>query len=143
MEERGTVIDCAGGMARVLIERSEACEGCTFCALSETGDHMIASAVDRLGVSPGDRVRIETRGPAPVPAALLLFLVPLAFLFGGYGAGALIANALRVPGAGQAAGAAGAVVFFAASFALLSLATRRRLAGRDGKAPSVIVEKLP
>lgn len=135
MEERGIVIDCAGGMARVRIERSEACQGCTLCALSETGDHMIARAVDRLGVSPGDRVRIETRGLPPLAAAILLFLVPLAFLFGGYGIGALMASALGFPRAAQPAGAALAVIFSLGSFGLLSVL--------NGRAASVIVEKIP
>jgi len=142
MEERGTVLDCAGGVARVRIDRSEACQGCTLCTLSEDGEHMVARAMDHLGVSTGDRVRIETPGAAtPLAAALLLFLVPLSFLFGGYGAGALIAALLRIPGAAQPLGAGAAVVFFLGSFAVLSAVTKGRRGGR-GAAQSVIVERL-
>ncbi|MGO9411486.1 MAG: SoxR reducing system RseC family protein [Spirochaetia bacterium] len=139
MEERGTVIERADGVALVRIDRSAACEGCTLCTLSEAGDHMLARAVDRLGVSVGDKVRVQTRSPSPLAAALLLFLVPFAFLFAGYGAGALLAAALRAPGATQPMGAAGAIVFFVGSFGLLS-----RVSGNGrGKGPSsVIVEKL-
>jgi sigma-E factor negative regulatory protein RseC len=140
MEERGVVIGCADGIAQVRIERSEACEGCTLCTQSETGDHMIARALDRLGVAPGDRVRIETVGMNHVKASVLLFVLPLAFLFGGYGVGVLVAVMLHLPSAAQPIGAACAVVFFLGSFGLLSFATR----GRGGKeASSVIVAKLP
>jgi positive regulator of sigma E activity len=141
MEETGTVIDCTDGVALVRIERSAACEGCTFCTLAETADHMIARAVDRLGVSIGDRVRIETKAPSPLAAALLLFLVPFAFLFAGFGVGALIAALLHAPAATQPIGAACALVFFLGSFGVLSLATGRSPGGRKGPA-SVIVEKL-
>ena len=144
MEERGTVIDCSDGVARVRIDRSEACEGCTVCELSENGASMIARAQDRLGVTAGDRVRIETRGVTPGRAAALLFLVPLAFLFGGYGAGALAAVVLGFPAAAQPAGAGCAVVFCLGSFLLVSSLSRSRRAGHDGALPeSVIVEKLP
>jgi len=142
VEERGTVIASAGGIATVRIERSAACEGCTACALSETGMHMIARAADSLGVLPGDRVRIETPGASQLSALALLFLMPLAALFAGYGAGALVARVAGSPAASPAAGAAGAVVFCLASFGLLAVLTRRARAIR--RAPqSMIVEKLP
>jgi len=139
MEERGTVIERADGVALVRIDRSAACEGCTLCTLSEAGDNMLARAIDRVGVSVGDTVRIETRSPSPLGAALLLFLVPFAFLFAGYGVGALAASALHIAGAVQPVGAAGSVVFFVCSFGLLS-----RVSGnRRGKGlSSVVVEKL-
>jgi sigma-E factor negative regulatory protein RseC len=140
MEERGLVIERTDGEALVRIERSAACEGCTLCAMAESGDHMVARAVDRLGVSVGDRVRIETRSPSPLAAAVLLFLIPFVFLFAGYGAGALTAFwLLHSEAASQPFGAAGAAVFFVLSFGVLS-----RVSGNGrGKAPaSVIVEKL-
>jgi sigma-E factor negative regulatory protein RseC len=143
VEERGTVIDCADGAARVRIDRSGACEGCTVCEISKTGAYMIARAVDRLGVSPGDRVRIETKGVTSGKAAMLLFLVPLAFLFGGYGAGALACSLLGFPGAAQPVGAGCAVAFFLASFGVLSFVARRKRGGPGAGAPeSVIVERL-
>jgi positive regulator of sigma E activity len=138
MEERGVVIESSRGTARVRIERSERCEGCPGCMLSDGGDSMIAEAVDRFGVSPGDIVRIETRGATPLRAALLLFLLPLAFLFAGYGAGSGLASAFGLHGQGANAGAGGAVLFFLGSFALLALLTRRK--GSAGG--PVIVERL-
>ena len=140
MEERGTVIEWSDNVAVVRIERSVACLGCMLCTLAETGDHMLARAVDRVGVSVGDRVLIETRSPSPIAAALLLFLAPFASLFAGYGVGALAVSALlRAPAAAQSVGAACAVLFFLCSFVVLSRVSRN---GR-GKGPSsVVVEKL-
>ncbi len=142
MEEQGTVIECADGVAKVRVDRSEACEGCTVCSISESGSHMIARAVDRVGVTIGDRVRIETRGVSPGRAGALLFLLPLAFLFAGYGAGALAGRLVGLPGSAQPAGAACAVLFLFASFGVLFLVTGRRRSGPNGAPESVIVEKL-
>ncbi len=145
MEEQGTVIESAGGVARVRIDRSEGCDGCAFCELAESGSHMIARAVDRIGVSAGDRVKIETRGVSPVKAGVFLFLLPLLSLFAGYGVGALAGRLIGAPGSDQTTGAAGALIFFLASFGVLSVSARKGKAGRpDAVRPpsSVIVEKL-
>lgn len=142
MEELGTVVECAGGRAVVRIERSAACEGCTLCTLAESGDAMLASAVDRVGVSVGDRVRMQTRSPSPLAATLLLFVVPFASLFAGYGVGALIATLAHVTTATQPLGAGCALLFFIGSFGLVS-ALARGNRGAAGAPQSVIVEKLP
>jgi positive regulator of sigma E activity len=102
---------------------------------------MLARAVDRVGVSVGDRVRIQTRSPSPLAAALLLFLVPFAMLFAGYGAGALAAAVLKTPAATQPLGAGCALLFFLGSFGLLSAVTRGSR-GTAGAPQSVVVEKL-
>jgi len=139
MEERGTVIERSDGVAVVRIERAEACQGCTFCTPAEGGGAMLARAVDRVGVSVGDRVRLQTKSPSPLAAALLLFLLPFSFLFAGYGAGALAAFLLKIAAATQPVGAATALLFFVLSFGVLS-----RVSGNGrGKGPaSVVVEKL-
>jgi sigma-E factor negative regulatory protein RseC len=143
MEELGTVVECSGGKAVVRIERSAACEGCTLCTLAESGDAMLASAVDRVGVSVGDRVRMQTRSPSPLAATLLLFVVPFASLFAGYGVGALIASVAHVMTATQPLGAGCALLFFIGSFGLLSALTRGNRGAGAGAPQSVIVEKLP
>jgi sigma-E factor negative regulatory protein RseC len=140
MQEKGIVIESAGGRAQVRIERTESCEGCHGCLYQESGHFMVADVVDRVGTAPGDRVRIETEGPSPVKASLLVFGVPLLMLFAGYAAGAALAPALGAPQASQGIGIAGAALLFAASFGVLSLVSRRRAAGSAGQ--SVIVEVL-
>ncbi|OHD74025.1 MAG: hypothetical protein A2177_14580 [Spirochaetes bacterium RBG_13_68_11] len=140
MQEKGIVIESAGGRAQVRIERTESCEGCHGCLYQENGHFMVADVVDRVGTAPGDRVRIETEGPSPVKASLLVFGVPLVMLFAGYAAGAALAPVLGAPQASQGIGIAGAALFFAASFGVLSLVSRRRAVGSTGQ--SAIVEIL-
>lgn len=140
MQEKGIVIESAGGRARVRIERTESCEGCHGCLYQDSGHFMVADVVDRIGASPGDVVRIETDAPSPVKASLLVFGVPLALLFAGYAAGAALAPLVGAPQASQGIGIAGAALCFAASFGVLSLVSRRRAAQSAGR--SVIVERL-
>jgi sigma-E factor negative regulatory protein RseC len=141
MQEQGIVIQSTSGRAQVRIERTESCEGCHGCLYQDSGHFMVADVVDRVGTSPGDRVRLETEAASPVKASLLLFGVPLVALFAGYAVGAALAPVLGVPQASQGIGIAGAAIFFAASFGVLSLVSRRRAAGSSGQ--SAIVEVLP
>jgi sigma-E factor negative regulatory protein RseC len=140
VQEKGIVIQSTGGRAQVRIDRTESCEGCHGCLYQADGHFMVADAVDRVGAEQGDRVRIETEGPSPVSASLLVFGVPLALLFAGYAAGAALAPAVGAPQASQGIGIAGAAVMFAASFGVLWLVSRRRAARSAGR--SVIVEVL-
>jgi positive regulator of sigma E activity len=140
MEERGVVIDTADGKARVRIARTEECEGCRGCLYSESGRYMIAEAIDRMGVSAGDRVRIQTEGTSLLRDAARLLLLPVALLAAGYLAGSALAPALGIAGAAQAAGfLVGAVCFFG-TFGVLLLAARRKSGPRAER--SVIVEIL-
>jgi sigma-E factor negative regulatory protein RseC len=140
VQEKGIVIETAGGRARVRIDRTEACEGCHGCLYQADGHFMVADVVDRVGAEPGDRVSIETVGPSPVSASLLVFGVPLVLLFAGYAVGAALAPAVGAPQASQGIGIAGAAIMFAASFGVLWLVSRRRAAQSAGQ--SVIVEVL-
>ena len=140
MQEKGVVIESAGGRAQVRIERTESCEGCHGCLYQDSGHFMVADVIDRVGSAPGDLVRIETAAPSPAAASLLVFGVPLVLLFAGYAAGAALAPVVGAPQASQGIGIAGAALLFAASFGVLSLVSRRRAAG--SAAQSVIVEVL-
>ncbi len=140
MEERGIVVQSGQGRARVRIQRSQNCEGCHGCLYQDAGEYVEADVDDPLGVSPGDRVCIETQGINPAKASLLLFGVPLVALFAGYAAGAALAPAIGLGGASQGVGIGGAAVFFAASFAILLPISKRQTAGRSVR--SEIVEVL-
>ena len=105
--------------------------GCQGCLYHDLGKYMEAEVFDRVGVSPGDRVLIETKGINPAKASLKLFVVPLLALFAGYGVGAALGLALGAPGASEGIGIAGAAVFFAGSFAVLHAISKRQMAGKN------------
>lgn len=134
MEETGVVVEAGQGKARVRLERTEKCEQCPGCMFAEDGASLVTRASDPVGVSPGDVVRMETRGATPLSAAALLFLLPLGFLLAGYAAGSWIASALGFPASRQTVGAAAALVSFICSFGILPLLRRR--------AGPVIVERV-
>ena len=138
MVEQGVVLGADGGTARVRIDRSGACQGCAGCLLAESGDHRVAEAANPLGASPGDRVRLETRGTPPARAAALLFLAPLAAVLCGYRAGSWLCDSLGAPAAAERVGVGVAVLLFAGVVGALYLLGRRR----GGLERSVVVEIL-
>jgi len=140
MEERGVVIGKGPGTAQVRIERSESCEGCHGCLYSETGKYMVAEAVDRIGVSPGDLVRLDTEGASPLKAAFLLFVIPLVMLFAGYAAGSVAAPLVGLASASQGFGIGAAALFFFGTFGVLYAFTRARRGAAADR--SIIVEIL-
>jgi positive regulator of sigma E activity len=138
MVERGVVIGTGLGTAQVRMERSESCEGCHGCLYSESGKYMVSEVADRIGVLPGDIVKIETQGMSPLAAVLLLFVLPLVMLAAGYAAGSAIAALLAVRS--PIPGIAAAAVFFFGSYGVLFLVTRRSPESHTGR--SSIVEIL-
>ncbi len=140
MEEKGIVVTKEAGLAKVRIERSEACEGCHGCLMSETGKYMIADVIDRIGSSPGDRVLIRTEGATPLRATLLLFGLPLVLVFAGYAVGSSLAGVFNSASAAQAFGIGGAALFFLGSFGLVALINKALSGGKPER--SAIVEIL-
>jgi len=136
MVEQGVVLGADGETVRVRIDRSDACQGCPGCLLAESGDHRVAEAANPLGASPGDRVRLETRGTPPARAAAFIFLAPLAAVLCGYKVGSALCIALGAPAAAEHVGVGAAVLLFAAVVGILYLVGRRR----GGIERSVVVE---
>jgi sigma-E factor negative regulatory protein RseC len=140
MEERGIVVAREGGTAKVRIERSESCEGCHGCLMSDTEKYMIADVIDKLGSSPGDMVRISTEGASSLKATLLLFGLPLIMIFAGYAAGSALAGIVHSASSAQNFGIGGASVFFLGSFGLIALINKAMSGGKAER--SAIVEIL-
>jgi 8-oxo-dGTP diphosphatase len=140
MEERGIVVAKEAGLAKVRIERSEACEGCHGCLMSDTEKYMIADVIDRIGASPGDTVLIRTEGATSLRATLLLFGLPLVLVFAGYAVGSALAGVFNSASASQGFGIGGAAVFFLGSFGLVALINKGLSGGKAGR--SAIVEIL-
>ncbi len=139
MDERGIVVERGRGTARVRIERTPSCEGCITCLFPRDRE-MTTDAIDRLGVSPGDIVRVSTQDVTPLTASLVLFGLPLGLLFAGYAVGSVVARAAGAPFLAQGFGIGGAALFLAGSFLLISIVNGKLTGGRHGR--SVIVEVL-
>lgn len=82
-EEIGIVINVSDGRARVRIKRTERCNGCHGCLLSEGKDYMTTEVADSFGAVEGDEVLIRTPDGSSAKSGLILYILPLvSFLFG-------------------------------------------------------------
>ncbi len=92
MKQTGTVTKLlSDGVAQVAVERGTACGGhCSGCGECVYGKQIFVEAVNKVLAKPGDRVTIESETGVIMQAAVLIYLVPVAMLFLGYGLGALL-----------------------------------------------------
>lgn len=92
MKQTGTVTKLLdNGIAQVSIERGTACGGnCSGCGECVYGKQIFVEAVNKVLAKPGDRVTIESETGVIMEVAVLIYLVPVAMLFLGYGLGALL-----------------------------------------------------
>ena len=127
LSETGRVLSTQAGKAMVRIPRSKECEGCHGCSMIDPDHGMVAEVEDRLGASPGDEVRIETRGvEGKVKAALLLFGFPMAMLLAGAIASQPLFRRLGIGAAAEGLGVLCGLVLMSAAFALLYYARKRK-----------------
>jgi sigma-E factor negative regulatory protein RseC len=119
MRERGVVARfVSAGIVEVSLEPSEACGRCGACHRDQAGSASI-EAVDAFGAKQGDTVEIEISTQGVVAASFVVYLLPVVFLIAGYGIGSMTAAFAPLPFSGEAAGIAGAVLFFAVSFIVI------------------------
>lgn len=75
--------------AEVAVERGTACGGnCGGCEACVFDSRIVIAAENVIRAKPGDRVVLESGTRAVLGAALLVYMLPLVFLFAGYAAGA-------------------------------------------------------
>ncbi len=118
--EEGTVVSVHGEVAKVLMRRGRACEGCGSCCVRLDEDTMLADAVNRVGAKPGDRVLVGLPQSLSIRAAYILYGVPLLFFLAGLGLGTLISSAALDGGYSAPVSLACAFGLLALSFLLLS-----------------------
>ena len=127
LTETGRVLSTQPGRAVVRIPRSKECQGCHGCSMIDPEQGMVAEVEDRLGASPGDEVRIETRGvEGKVKAALLLFGFPMAMLLAGAIGSQPLFRRLGLGAAAEGLGVLAGLVLMAAAFALLYFTRQRK-----------------
>ncbi|MEW6327969.1 MAG: SoxR reducing system RseC family protein [Thermodesulfobacteriota bacterium] len=113
-EEEGEVIAVEGNRAKVRIKRSPACDSCSTretCGLLGEGETVL-TALNTVGASKGQRVRVSLKVEGEVKASFILYLVPLAGLV----AGALIGYHSRVLGDKDISGAVFSLLFVVLTF---------------------------
>lgn len=132
--EIGKVLEAGAGCAKVEVSPSGLCSHCELastCIPASSGNRIIEVA-DPVGVSPGQRVRIELGSGKFLLASFLAYIFPLLFLF----AGTIIGFYSAPKGSSELWGAVGALIGLAAGL-LLSRVSAKRLADR-GKLTPVI-----
>lgn len=113
-EEEGEVIAVEGNQAKVRVRRSPACDSCSTrktCGLLGEGETVL-TALNTVGASKGQRVRVSLKVEGEVKASFILYLVPLAGLV----AGALIGYHSQVLGDKEISGAVFSLLFVALTF---------------------------
>lgn len=90
MAETGIVIKEAGKYVTVKLERREACAKCRACTAGFETKDMIIEAENLCDAKEGDQVEISLEQSNFLKAVLIMYTIPLTFLFIGLGLGYLI-----------------------------------------------------
>lgn len=117
MTEEGVVVSLEAGRAKISLARSDFCSRCRLCKEGGKGA-MFLEVIAEEGVKVGDRVEVEIPPGEVVKATLLLFLLPLLGLIGGY---FLLQGIFRT----SPMGIVGAIAGFILSFLFLHFRNRR------------------
>ncbi|MGE5509095.1 MAG: SoxR reducing system RseC family protein [Chitinophagales bacterium] len=123
MEQAGTIVRTRDGLATVLVRRPGGCEHCGACELGSAAEQEIELPnPDRLAV--GTQVRLVVAAGEVARASAMVYLIPLAGLFLGFGAGELLSRLLGWRS--DLPDFLGGVLFVAMAFRGISLWDRRR-----------------
>lgn len=98
--EEGIVIKTEKGFAEIALINSDDCEEChakMFCKPSETKDMKTITAVDPLGVIPGQEVTIAVEGATLLKASMSIYGLPLLILVLGIVLGSGIFKSTQMP----------------------------------------------
>lgn len=85
-KEKGHVIKTEGNKADILLHSKEVCGHCgaRFSCADESGVQRVMTLQNRLDAKVGDQVEIVLSEKNKIYSALLIFLMPLVFIFVGY-----------------------------------------------------------
>ena len=116
MREQGIITKIISGkIVEVAFKRSDACAKCRLC--HDVAEGMTAiEAIDAIGARIDDIVEIEIPSEEVVKSSLLIFLMPIFFLIGGYLVSAALMRAMGIAEAFEAISVVAALAAFAASF---------------------------
>jgi sigma-E factor negative regulatory protein RseC len=137
--EIGTVLRAGKGSARVEVSPTGMCSHCELesTCLPASGGTRIIEVADPIGVSSGQKVRIELSSGSYLLASFLAYILPLFGLL----AAALVGFYAAPEDVSELYGSAGAIVGLAAGL-LISRMLSQRLSDRGGLTP-MITEIVP
>ncbi|MCT4543750.1 MAG: SoxR reducing system RseC family protein [Vallitalea sp.] len=92
MGEVGVVTKAKGKYVTVKLERKEACAKCRACTAGFESKDMIIEAENICNAKEGDMVDISLEQSNFLKAVLIMYTIPLGFLFVGLGLGYLISS---------------------------------------------------
>lgn len=134
-EEEGEVIAVEGNQAKVRVMRSPACDSCSThktCGLLGEGETVL-TALNTVGASKGQRVRVSLKVEGEVKASFILYLVPLAGLV----AGALIGYHSQVLGDKDISGAVFSLLFVVLTFIGIKYYAHLKYSGDQSYNPTI------
>lgn len=140
--ERGTVVDAAGGTARVRLAASAACADCASAGrcLGAGGAERLLEARNGVGAAVGDAVRVRVERPAAASPAVSWGIVA-ALLLAGAALATLLAGPLLPPSLAAKAPGVGGIVGALAGV-LVARRLRRRLRDRGAAAAPAEIEVI-
>lgn len=94
--EKGEVVALNGREVYVRLGAGASCSKCGMCRSDGKGG-MILKAVTDEALKPGDRVYVFLKPAVVVKSAIVLYLLPLAFLIIGYFIGGYVVKLLGLP----------------------------------------------
>ncbi len=105
---------CDDGTAEVVHVRESACSGdcnkCSGCGAAR--ETLLILAKNPMGAQPGELVKLQSESAPVLLAAMMLYVLPLALFFAGYGLGAVLWGRGGIVGClAFAVGIAGAVLY--------------------------------
>ena len=132
--EIGKVLEAGAGRAKVEVSPTGMCAHCELASacVPTSGGSRIIEVADALGVSAGQRVRIELASGTFLLASFMAYILPLIFLF----AGAFVGFYSAPDASTELYGAVGAIIALAAGLQF-SRVLARRLSGRGKLTPAI------
>jgi sigma-E factor negative regulatory protein RseC len=84
IEEQGVVIKTDGTIARILVQKRGACEGCAATGVCETSDEgMEIDALNSVNAKVGQKVKVSITSQTYLKGTLLIYGLPLVSLITG------------------------------------------------------------
>ena len=77
MKELATVVNTAGKIATVQIEKKPECDSCKMCAFRNGKSRVKVRALNAVGAKPGDTVLVKAEKDNRLLASFIVYIVPV------------------------------------------------------------------